>query len=383
MPTSYVATARPCTSSPRCSTCCATSSSTGIGWSRRRSSWSRCGARASSRSRPSRRESRPSAERSVTTVEQRVIRTVHGRGYRFVAPIDGAAQQEVVGVDRVGPVPTSPLLERAGVEGARRGGRGQRRVHRARGAGFGRSGDRQVGTRRGVRHHNPHVRVLAGACDDLVTPRPLGAIHDVAAEGFPGLVAALARPSPGDLQTRAARRAPTGPIPGPAGRGGRPLGRRGHDRPPRRAGAPAGGRPRGDRAHVPRRRHRGQPSAPSPAREPSARCGTPRRPRAVVSRGGGRARRVRARRGGGGGHRRDPVLRHWSRRSTVAATLACCPPPSPTSFAPTSRGCPPARASSSMSSESSRRARRSPPSTSCGPNGPTTSNRPSGPGWSS
>ena len=47
------------------------------------------------------------------------------------------------------------------------------------------------------------------------------------------------------------------------------------------------------------------------------------------------------------------------------------------------RGCPPARASSSMSSQWSRRGRRSPPSTSCGPNGPTTSNRPSGPGWSS
>ena len=88
--------------------------------------------------------------------EQRVIRTVHGRGYRFVAPIDGAAPQEVVGVDRVGPVPTSPLLEREqawkvldGAVGDAASARGQR------GAGFGRSGDRQVGTRRGVRRPQP------------------------------------------------------------------------------------------------------------------------------------------------------------------------------------------------------------------------------------
>jgi predicted ATPase len=46
---------------------------------------------------------------------------------------------------------------------------------------------------------SPHWTVLTGGCDDLLTPRPLGPLRDVARDGAPALRAALADGSREDV----------------------------------------------------------------------------------------------------------------------------------------------------------------------------------------
>ncbi len=74
--------------SHRSSRCWCTSSSSAIVSSPRRNCSTTCGAPGSSRSRHSRRESK-SARQAVgdSGRDQRVIRTFHGHGYRFIAPV--------------------------------------------------------------------------------------------------------------------------------------------------------------------------------------------------------------------------------------------------------------------------------------------------------
>lgn len=49
------------------------------------------------------------------------------------------------------------------------------------------------------RRDDPPARVLRGACDDLITPRPLGPFHDLAGDAPPDLRAALAGGTPDDV----------------------------------------------------------------------------------------------------------------------------------------------------------------------------------------
>jgi DNA-binding winged helix-turn-helix (wHTH) protein len=129
--------------------------------------------------------------------EQRMIRTVHGRGYRFVgAADDGSAEDQQRAVPPVVVAPT--LLEREEALGVL-----HRAIADAR-AGQGRvvlvAGEAGIGKTALVRALGAgEVRVVVGACDDLVTPRPLGAVHDLA-EGLPRLAEPLAQPGAGDLQ---------------------------------------------------------------------------------------------------------------------------------------------------------------------------------------
>jgi DNA-binding winged helix-turn-helix (wHTH) protein len=130
--------------------------------------------------------------------EQRMIRTVHGRGYRFIgAPEgEGPAGNPRPAVRR--PAEASPLLEREEALDVLHGAIADA------GAGHGRvvlvAGEAGIGKTALVRTLAAgDVRVVVGACDDLVTPRPLGAVHDLA-EGLPGLAEPLARPGAGDLQ---------------------------------------------------------------------------------------------------------------------------------------------------------------------------------------
>jgi DNA-binding winged helix-turn-helix (wHTH) protein/tetratricopeptide (TPR) repeat protein len=129
--------------------------------------------------------------------EQRVIRTVHGRGYQFVAPL--------VGGDRVaagdGRPPGQPVLERedalallhaALLDAA--GGHG-RIVTIAGEPGMGKTTVLRsflAGIERG--------RSLVGRCDDLVTPLPLGPFHDIARHAAPAVGDAVANPTQGAVQ---------------------------------------------------------------------------------------------------------------------------------------------------------------------------------------
>ncbi|HET6951592.1 MAG TPA: AAA family ATPase [Acidimicrobiales bacterium] len=120
---------------------------------------------------------------------QRVIRTVHGRGYRFVAALAGRADTGAPAPGRTGPppAPAGPgLLERdhelatlaAAVEDAR---------CRASGTVVLISGEAGLGKTTLVRAvsamaADQGVRVLSGGCDDLTTPRTLGPLRDLAHE---------------------------------------------------------------------------------------------------------------------------------------------------------------------------------------------------------
>jgi DNA-binding winged helix-turn-helix (wHTH) protein len=142
--------------------------------------------------------------------EQRVIRTVHGRGYRFVAPVvieDGDAANAAITTLRadVLPQPESSgavLLEREGALAVldeaiadARAGRG--RVVLVTGeAGMGKTTlVRAIASATGST-----ARVLVGACDDLVTPLPLGPLRDVAAQADPSFAEALDSALPGEAQ---------------------------------------------------------------------------------------------------------------------------------------------------------------------------------------
>ena len=142
--------------------------------------------------------------------EQSVIRTVHGRGYRFVAPVvmeGGDVADAPVWTLRADALPQSEsgatvLLEREGalavLEEAiadARAGRG--RVVLVTGeAGMGKTTlVRAIASATGST-----VRVLVGACDDLVTPLPLGPLRDVAVKADPSFAEALDSASPGDAQ---------------------------------------------------------------------------------------------------------------------------------------------------------------------------------------
>ncbi|HEX6425485.1 MAG TPA: AAA family ATPase [Acidimicrobiales bacterium] len=123
--------------------------------------------------------------------DQRIIRTVHGRGYRFVAEVEPEAAAGTVPAPAGAP---APLVEReadlaalaAAFAAAAQdppgrvalvggeAGIGKTSLVRAFLAGPGRAG-----------------RVLVGASDDLVTPRSLGPFHDMAPAGT-AMAAALA-----------------------------------------------------------------------------------------------------------------------------------------------------------------------------------------------
>ena len=122
---------------------------------------------------------------------QRVIRTLHGRGYRFVAPLTSevVAEGQVAGGAAAPPPATpdlAPLLERreqlAGLTAALDEVQGHARgsvVLIAAEAGLGKTtlvrAFTDVARTRGV-------RVLTGGCDDLVTARAMGPLRDIAAE---------------------------------------------------------------------------------------------------------------------------------------------------------------------------------------------------------
>jgi DNA-binding winged helix-turn-helix (wHTH) protein len=122
--------------------------------------------------------------------DQRIIRTYHGRGYRFVAEVEPepAAGAPAGRGDRL-------LLERdaelaelaAAFEAATTGSSGAIALV---------SGEAGVGKSSLVDEFTAGIwgsaRVLAGACDDLLTPRSLGAFHDMAPAAGPGVAAALA-----------------------------------------------------------------------------------------------------------------------------------------------------------------------------------------------
>lgn len=124
--------------------------------------------------------------------EQRLIRTIHGHGYRFVAPVNLRAVPGGVGRDEAAGV-RATLLERAGALATLQGALADAA------AGTGRvvlvTGEPGIGKTALVQHFATacadRASVLVGGCDDLVTPRPFGPFHDMAAS-IPALSDALA-----------------------------------------------------------------------------------------------------------------------------------------------------------------------------------------------
>jgi DNA-binding winged helix-turn-helix (wHTH) protein/tetratricopeptide (TPR) repeat protein len=117
---------------------------------------------------------------------QRVIRTVHGRGYQFVADIvEGLAGS---------PTSESTLFERDADLAALHSALADA-VHRRAGRVVLISGEAGVGKSSLVGAFAAaaadRARLLIGACDDLVAPRTLGPFHDIARSSAPALAAAL------------------------------------------------------------------------------------------------------------------------------------------------------------------------------------------------
>ena len=192
-----------------------------------------------------------------------------------------------------------------GRAGRRRGRRGRDRQDRARPSATAPSG----------------TGVLWGACDPLITPRPIGPLRDVAREAGGALAEAVDGPRE-DLLSAAldelARRRR-------ARRRGPALGRR-RDARPRRAARPAAAAlARLPDPHLPPRRSaRGAARA---GRAP-ARMRAPVEPERAVGGGGGAAGRARRARAVGPARHlgRQPVLRHrgcWPRPPASASRRAC------------------------------------------------------------
>jgi DNA-binding winged helix-turn-helix (wHTH) protein len=121
--------------------------------------------------------------------DQRIIRTYHGRGYRFVAEVEPDPALAAPARDN------RLLLERDG-ELAELAAAFAAAVAGPSGAVALVSGEAGIGKSSLVRTFVAGVRgdapVLAGACDDLLTPRSLGPFHDMAPDAGPDVAAALA-----------------------------------------------------------------------------------------------------------------------------------------------------------------------------------------------
>ena len=122
--------------------------------------------------------------------EQRIIRTVHGRGYRFVAPLDADEAAEADPTRGRGGL--IPVLEREDVLSVLQvavadAASGRGRVVLV----FGEAGIGKTSLVRAFLAANVGVRVLVGTCDDLVTPLPLGPLRDIASHDVGPLAAAL------------------------------------------------------------------------------------------------------------------------------------------------------------------------------------------------
>ena len=124
---------------------------------------------------------------------QRLIRTVHGRGYQFVGPVQESSgtPTSAAAPRRFRPKPTE-LVERdeplAALEAA----------YESAAAGYGQvaliSGEPGIGKTALVSRFAadlPERSVLWGACDDLLTPKPLGPFHDIADGVSAGLTSAI------------------------------------------------------------------------------------------------------------------------------------------------------------------------------------------------
>jgi DNA-binding winged helix-turn-helix (wHTH) protein/tetratricopeptide (TPR) repeat protein len=120
---------------------------------------------------------------------QRVIATVHGRGYRLVAPVRQLRSSEVNRDERDTVATSGPLLERDGPLTELRA------AADAASAGAGRvvcvEGDAGLGKSSLVHQFTEdvtgHAVVFTGAADDLTTPRPLGPIRDIVEQLPPDL----------------------------------------------------------------------------------------------------------------------------------------------------------------------------------------------------
>lgn len=119
---------------------------------------------------------------------QRVIATVHGRGYRMVAPVHRGQEQRPPVLNEVGHVGVDTLVERDDALAQ------LTTALAAAGSGAGRvvciTGEAGIGKTALVHWMatalDDQAAVLIGACDDLTTPRPMAPLHDIAA----GLTAA-------------------------------------------------------------------------------------------------------------------------------------------------------------------------------------------------
>jgi DNA-binding winged helix-turn-helix (wHTH) protein/tetratricopeptide (TPR) repeat protein len=119
---------------------------------------------------------------------QRVIRTVHGRGYRLAVPVAERTGADAPPTDgappRAGDAARPALLERDDQLATLAGALGEARSTAAGGvvlvAGEAGLGKTTLVRAFADRARQRGVRVLAGGCDDLVTPRTLGPLRDIA-----------------------------------------------------------------------------------------------------------------------------------------------------------------------------------------------------------